>query len=451
MTAAVRRPVLVLVAVVVAVRAAPPVLAEEPALPAAAAGAGTEDAPAAPGEDSDALFLRARSLSGKETREEARALCRRALARSPGYHDVRIYLGRLHAWDGQWDPGREALRAVLAKAPANGEAREALVDLEWWADRPIEALQEADAGLAVEPGRVGLLYRKARILRSEGDLEGALAAARAALVVDPDDQPSRLLRDDVKERLQRSKLSVDVTTDVFDRTFDPWWLVAVAATHRFDLGSVTLRVNRADRFAMPDSSGKVGHQVELDAYPRLRDGTYAYLSAGASGDDVFPPFRWGAELYQSVPGGWEVSGGVRQLLSGSVREIVAGGTDVTIWTASLSKYVGDWLFTLRPYVTPGAAGSSVSGGLTVRRYLDDADSYLGASVGAGVAPDQGSPTVEILGLRSVRPSVRGGLSAQKRFGRAFVLWGGAAVERQEIAWGNHRIHGTFNLGCEQRF
>jgi YaiO family outer membrane protein len=393
----------------------------------------TPPAPAAAEEDPDALFLRALKLSAKETREQARALCRRILVRSPDYHDVRIHLGRLHAWDGQYDAGREAIGYVLARQPGNVEAREALADLEWWAGRSVEAVKVCDDGLALQPRSVGLLYRKARLLMSTGNVAGALEAALAALEVDPDHQPSRRLRDDLKELAQRSRVGVEVTLDTFDRTFGPWWLVSVSATHRFDPGTVIVRFNRADRFATS------GYQLELDAYPRFRDGTYAYLNLGGSVDSVFPAFRAGAEFYQSLPAGFEASAGARYL------EFSA--SEVTIWTGSVSAYHGDWLFTIRPSVTPGAAGSALSGSLLVRYYLDDGDSFLSATARTGVSPDQATPTAELLRIRAHQA----GLAVRKRIGHALVLSGGASLERQEIRAGEWRLHGTFTLGCERRF
>ncbi len=393
----------------------------------------TPPAPAAADEDPDALFRRALKLSAKETREEARGLCRRALARSPDDHDVRIQLGRLHAWDGQYDAGREELGYVLARQPGNVEAREALADLEWWAGRSDRAVKVCDDGLALRPRSIGLLFRKARILKSQGNVSGALAAALAALEVDHGHQPSRLLRDDLKELARRSRAGVEVTLDTFDKTFSPWWLVSASAAHRFDPGTVIVRASRADRLAV------TGYQLELDAYPRFRDGTYAYLNIGGSASSIFPALRAGAELYQSLPAGLEASAGARYLGFTS--------SHVTIWTGSLSAYRGGWLFTLRPSVTPGAAGSGVSGSLLVRYDLDDGDSFLSATAGAGVSPDQANPTAEILRMRSYRA----GLGVQKRLGRALVLSGGAGLERQEFRAGAWRLHGTFTLGCEQRF
>jgi YaiO family outer membrane protein len=386
-----------------------------------------------PEEGPDTLFQRARALAGQGRREEARALCRRALARSPDYHDVRIYLGRLHAWDAQYEPGREALKYVLDREGGNLEAREAWIDLETWAGSPRAALGLCDEGLRLTPRNDVLLYRRARLLKSMGDLPGAMAAVRLALAANPDHQPARLLRDDLHELAQRAKVGLSATRDTFDKTFEPWSLVSLSGSYRFDGGSLIARVNRATRF------GSRGTQFEMDAYPRLREGTYLYLNAGTSGDAIFPTFRSGAEVYHNFSGGIEASLGFRQLRFSE--------SSVTIYTGSLGQYAGNQLYTLRLNVTPSSVGSSLSGALSARHYLEDADSYLSASVGTGVSPDQAGPTAEILRLRSQRAS----LGFQKKFGPSLILSAGVALERQEIGTGEYRQMRTLTLGLERRF
>ena len=236
-------------------------------------------------QDSDSLFEQARSLP-KERREEARALCRKALERSPGYDDIRIHLARLHAWDSQYDDARREIRIVLARNPKNGEAREVAIDIEVWSDHPHEALRLCDEGMGLDPRNPLWPYRKARVLRSLKDYLGALNAAQAALQLDPNHQPSRLLREDVNQLNQRSKVSLVTTYETYNQTFNPWKTVALALGHRFDLGTVILRTNRATRF------DTWGTQVEVDAYPHLTDGTYAYLNLGHSGDSIFPSSSW---------------------------------------------------------------------------------------------------------------------------------------------------------------
>jgi len=382
-------------------------------------------------DDSDTLFLKARSLP-KGRREEARALCRKALERSPDYQDIRIHLARLHAWDSQYDEARRELGIVLAKNPANAEAREVAVDVEVWSDHPREAIRVCDEGMVRDPRNPHWAYRKARVLKSLKDYPAAYAVTLVALQVDPEHQPSRLLRDDLKELMFRSKVSMDVTYETYNRTFDPWKTLAVSLGHRFDLGTAILRVNEANRF------DTWGTQVEVDAYPHLGDGTYAYLNLGHSGSGIFPTSSYGAELYHNFPAGIEGSLGLRHLVFSDA---------VTIYTGSIGKYYANSLYTLRLNSTPSAVGSSLSGSLSARFYQEDADSYVTASVGMGVSPDQPAWSAEVLRLRSRKVSV----GMQKRLDRAWVASAGAGWERQEYLPEQFRIHWTFSAGIERRF
>jgi YaiO family outer membrane protein len=381
----------------------------------------------------DDMYARARHLASEGQRKAAREVCREALRRSPDYHDIRILLGRLYTWDDHYDEGRAAFQYVLQRKPGYLDAREALIDLETWSDHPQEALRVCNEGLALAPQSSPLLYRKARLLKASGDLPGALSAARQAVAADPGNAKARTLLGDLVELTQRDKLSVSYTYDHFDQTFDPWRTVSLAVTHRFNAGSVIARLNHATRF------GESGNQVEMDAYPHLADGTYAYLNAGYSGASIFPRTRYGAELYHNFPMGIEASLGLRHLQF--------PGSGVTIYTGSFGKYWGNYLFTLRGNTTPSSAGSSKSGSLAVRRYFSDAEDYLTVTAGTGVSPDQSNASLEILNLRSRSL----GLSGQGRLGRAWVLLGSLAWERQDVSATTTRTQTTASLGLEWTF
>lgn len=382
--------------------------------------------------DPDLLFAQARALP-KERRAEARELCRQALRDHPDYDDVRIHLARLHAWDDQYDEARRELAYVLERRPGNLEAREVAIDVETWADRPHEALRLADAGLALDPRNAQLHYRRARILKGLGDLPRAYESVQAALIQEPGHAKARLLRDDLKELLQRSSVTVGAAVDSFDHTFSDWQTGSVALWHRFQAGSVIARVNRAHRF---DSWGT---QVEVDAYPKLFEGTYAYLNAGRSDDPMFPSFSAGGELYHNFRGGIEASLGFRHLdFHGSV---------VNLQTGSAGVYLGNSLVTLRLNRTPSAVGSSLSGSLSERYYLEDADTYLSLSVGTGYSPNQAAWSDQVVRLRSRSASVGG----QKRLGRSWVVAAGAGWERQEVRPSEFLVHWTGKLSVERRF
>lgn len=161
----------------------------------------------------------------------------------------------------------------------------------------------------------------------------------------------------------------------FTRQFpDDWHLGSVEYKRQTAMGAILARVNHASRL------NRNGFQYEVDAYPKLSQNVYAYLNFGYSNKaPVFPNWRSGVSVYVSLPKGWEAEGGFRHLYF-----------DQNIWmgTAGLSKYEGDWLFSLRSFFRPGAAGSSQSYFASARRYLKDEKDFVWVQAGRGISPDE---------------------------------------------------------------
>lgn len=162
--------------------------------------------------------------------------------------------------------------------------------------------------------------------------------------------------------------------DFLNDDTESWQFSYIDFGHKFEgFGSVIIRVNRADRF------GQDGIQYELDAYPKIAKGMYAYLSVAYSEDALFPDYRIGAQIYKSLPQGWEVSLGVRYL---------AFDESTTIYTGSIGRYWSNFYATLTPYVVPDEIdGTSASGALEVRYYRSSGDDYWGFRGSYGSAPD----------------------------------------------------------------
>ncbi len=173
-----------------------------------------------------------------------------------------------------------------------------------------------------------------------------------------------------------TSVSGEVSHVSFSGGTDPWRLAAVALWRRSSAGTFIVRVNYAHRFATD------GLQVEADAYPRVSDKVYLYFNAGYSGATVFPAWRSGAELFTALPTAWEASVGVRQLRF--------NGVPVTMLTGAVGKYVGNYWFSLRPYVRSRDGTTSATTTLQARRYGEDSDHWWGAAVTYG-----GSPTERI--------------------------------------------------------
>lgn len=153
------------------------------------------------------------------------------------------------------------------------------------------------------------------------------------------------------------------------------WRQWHAALH---YGQVIGRVMHAERGGADDEL------FELEAYPRLAPKTYAYLAGAVSTDSVlYPDWRAGAELFHGFGNGFEASAGWRHL---------AFDDEVDLFTASLGKYVGNWLLVGRGY----RSNDDTSWQASARRYFGDYGTYLGARVGTAREEVRSGVDVEAL-------------------------------------------------------
>ena len=329
---------------------------------------------------SDEMYQEARRLAHSGQREEARDLCRKILDHNPNYYDARILLGRTYAWDKQFTSARIALAKVLEAKPRYADARNALMDAERWAGNDEEVVRLADEGLALDPGNAAFLSRKARALAGMGQEKEAAHYATLAWKAEPENREYRKSYRRILDEALRNKFTVGIRREWFNDV-DPWGDGSLQYRYAFDWGSLLGRVNFARRF------DRNGRQIEVDAYPRVAEHTYLYLNVGYSNTDLFPDTRFAAEVYHNFPKGWEASLGFRRLNFES--------TNVTIYTGTFAKYLGNWWISLRPnYVVKGrtlevpgenldVGTSSYSAQIAARRYLGSRYEYIGIVVSAG--------------------------------------------------------------------
>jgi hypothetical protein len=82
-------------------------------------------------------FDRARRLAFSGAYEPARLLCRKVLAGSSNYHDVRVLYGRTFAWEKNHKEAVEAFAVVLRRKPEYEGAYLAWIDAATWAGKKI--------------------------------------------------------------------------------------------------------------------------------------------------------------------------------------------------------------------------------------------------------------------------------------------------------------------------
>jgi len=331
--------------------------------------------------DSDALFGQARLAAfDNKDYQRAIALCQQALQQSPDYLEIRTFMGRLYTWIDAMPEARHQFLLVLGKDSTNKDALSAVTDLEFWNDHPSQALLYCNTALRHYPTDGDFQLRKARILNDLKLTTEAYAVVAQLLLTSPDNADARALADRLKWAASKNMVSVGFDYLYFNRNYNdalhksPWRSASIAYSRSTRLGSLTGRLNYANRF------GSTGFQTEVDAYPRISKTFYSYVNLGVSGSEpVFPRFRAGFSLYANLPNSFEAEAGFRYLKFTN---------ETWIYTLSLGKYMKSFWFNLRTYLVPGSNDISQTYMGTVRYYYGMADDFVAVSGGTGISPDE---------------------------------------------------------------
>lgn len=393
-------------------------------------------------ESRDRIYKLAQTEAFAGRRNEAREMLTFLITKSSADTEAKILLARTYAWDGNYNEARQRLQDVLLTESANEDALSALTDVEVWSEHFSEALVLADQLIAVQPHSQEYLFKRATALNRLGRDEEALNVLQQVLTINPGHEQASRLFNAIKLTTMKYTASVSYTVDVFNKVFDPAHYASGQLTRVASWGSVVARVNYAKRFS------ETGVQPEIDLYPRLGKGLYAYLNYGFSNSILFPSHRTGIELYKTLPRRWEISVGARYLSFDAPRS-------VTVLTGSAGLYLKKYYLVVRPYVAV-TEGTPVTVSGMIRRYFSDATTYVTLSGSAGYSPDErriqsagGLSADQLYILRADRV----GISFQKAFRSTWLLHGGVEYVRQELVAdaGNYVTAYSTTIGIRKRF
>lgn len=321
------------------------------------------------------LFERARILAFEHKNYvEAISLSKKALVINPDYADIRIFLGRLYSWTNKPDSARTEFKRVIEQNKEYVDTYLAYGSLEYWNKEFETALEIVSTGLQYNQKAEDLLLLKVKILNSLGRFDEANKTLNNLLKINPTLIEARALSGQSGTIGANNKIGLGYTYVYFDKQFnDPWHMANLEYSHQTKAGSLTGRINLANRF----KTG--GTQYEVDFYPHISRTFYAYVNGAYSSNTVvFPEYRAGFSLYANLPSAFEAEGGFR---------LLSNGTQTWIYTAALGKYYKNFWFNLRSYITPSNSSVGQSGSLNIRYYFGGADDYFAIGAGKGISPD----------------------------------------------------------------
>ncbi len=323
----------------------------------------------------DELFTQARNIpKDKVNYPQIIELLKAALAKSPDYADVHLFLGRVYTWSDKLDSARYQFNQVLAKDVKNTEAYSALFDLEYWNENYSRALDHANMSLLYEPNSAEFNLKKAKALTALKDSRQALAFLKSYNTKNPDQDTTKNYYRDLINSETKNSVGVGYEYVYFDKRFnDPWHFASVDYSRNTSIGSITARLLYSNRFKND------GLQGEIEAYPSLTKNIYAYVGAAFSNSSTFPIFRGGVSLYYVLPKSFDAETGFRYLNFNPSKTY--------IYVLALGKYSGDFYFNLKTYITPDATLFSHSYTFSAKYYFSDRYNLIGAQIGTGVSPD----------------------------------------------------------------
>jgi YaiO family outer membrane protein len=386
--------------------------------------------------NADGLIQLARKAAFDEKNaEKAKSYLHTALKLSPDYADVKVFLGRLHAWDKNYDSARYYLNSALSRSTSE-DAYVAAADVEYWTDNYTTALSIIQKGLETHPRSEELLLRKAKVENAQSHYSQAEKTLEQLLKINGKNTEARALAERVNQNSAENSIGVSYDYVHFEKQFtDPWHLLSFDYGRKTKFGSIIGRVNYANRFQ------KSGFQYELDAYPKISKTFYSYINVGYSEASIFPQWRAGFSLYANLPSGFEAEGGFRYLYFGD---------PTFIYTAALGKYYKNFLFNVRTYLTPSDGELSQSYNVSARYYFGGATDYFGLTLGTGISPDDRSLVNQLPTIAKLK-SHKAGIVFKKSINSYNVFTINASLNNQEYVAGKKDNQVQAGIAYQLRF
>ncbi len=362
-------------------------------------------------------FIKAREEASKDNHGLAKDLLVQVVAEHPDDLDAQSLLARTYSWEGQYDKARETFNTLISQeknsraiwissiknelyakntATALGLSNKALIHFK--SDNEIERLREialqrignreypesgwfnqsTELKVFNTESEVGENDSEVRMTESQLKANNSEVGENHSQVNENDPKLSEteaiVPKTPVDKDVLNNRLAIRNAYTVFDQRYDPIIASSVSYKRQTLAGSIIPRINYNNRRKIN------GLQYELDFYPKFSKLFYAYLNYGFSKASIYPKHKVGGDLYANLPGAIEFSAGGRYINFET--------KNVSVITNSLGHYRGNYYFSLRSYITPLPDHlTRISGNLLVRKYMKDAENYMGLNVGMGYSPE----------------------------------------------------------------
>lgn len=329
-------------------------------------------------------YTEAYELAYEGQHSSARNILIKALDENPTDQEARSLLASTYSWSGHYDKARSEFNKITSDNKGDEKVWIAAIKNELYAERHATALGLANKALTNLDGnreieRLRKMALKGIANSTYPDLgwhnqESQITTSPSKGKNKPAIAAEAIQRRANTQEVERHRIGINNSFTVFNERYDPMVYSSIQLRYAMKVGNLIPRINYSNRL------GQHGVQYDIDFYPRFLKRFYAYLNYGFSNAEIYPNHKFGGDVYVSLPAAIEFSAGGRHIITQT--------QEITAITNSLGHYRGNYYFSLRSFITPRPDGlTRVSGNLLVRKYLKDAENFMGLTVGMGISPE----------------------------------------------------------------
>lgn len=339
-------------------------------------------------------YTKAYHLAYDGNHKSAKEILIQVISENPNNLKARSLLASTYSWSGKYDKARGEFNKITSIEQNNSDVWISAIKNELYAknnatalglankaqfylnnDTEVERLKEI-ALERIKNKKYPELgwYNQNTPLKTSKTIQKEKPLLKEKKITEEQPKNSIKPKTPVDKEVQNNRISIRNSFTVFDQRYDPMIYSSISFKRQTLAGSIIPRINYSNRL------GKNGIQYDLDFYPKFSKRFYAYINYGYSNASIYPNHKMGGDLYVNLPWAMEFSAGGRYIKFET--------KNISVITNSIGHYRGNYYFSLRSYITPRSNNlTRVSGNILVRKYLKDADNYMGFNFGMGYSPE----------------------------------------------------------------
>tara|TARA_B110000211_G_C14039439_1_gene536093 strand:+ start:873 stop:1610 length:738 start_codon:yes stop_codon:yes gene_type:complete len=230
-----------------------------------------------------ALFKKSKTYITQKNYSKARKALRILLERKPKDVGYRIIIARTYLWEKNFDKVDKQINIIFDLDDENKAAFVILFKSKLWSKDYDSAIDIVSKAILIWKNDEYFQLEKAKLLVKQEKVKPAISILKILLEKNPSNFKAAELLKSLKAKFAKNRIGVHYLFNYYSNVPDkPLHGIALRYHRVTKIGSFILKSNHYTRF------GKMGHQVEIDAYPRLFKGVYAYANLGYSYTELFP-------------------------------------------------------------------------------------------------------------------------------------------------------------------